>query len=76
MEKKNKQGNVTERARFYFSGDRENRKGKINTCIKRMKKEKMIIKICCKYYGREEGQQRYKIIKRINFVIGQMGLRF
>jgi len=53
----------------------QNRKGKINTCIKQMAKEKMIMKICCKYYG-WVGQQKYKIIKRINFVIQQLGLTF
>jgi hypothetical protein len=50
-----------ERGRFYFSSDRKNRKEKINTCIKRMTTEKMIIKIRCKYYGRKEAQQKDEI---------------
>ena len=55
-----------------------NRKGETNACIKRMTKEKMVIKICCKYYDREEGQQKDKIliIKHINFVIRKLGLKF
>jgi len=36
----------------------KNRKGESNTCIKRMTKEKKIIKIRCTYYGREEARQK------------------
>jgi hypothetical protein len=41
--------------------EKKNRKGKSNTCIKQMTKEKKIITIRCTYYGREEARQKEKI---------------